>query len=242
MDKEKSLNSVNIAPEDAVHVLDEGQGWIALLRKSGEEVDIVNAARVSFGKMRTEMNDKDVALLKFLIDEKHFAPFEHITFTFLVHCPLFVRSQWHRHRTMSYNEISRRYTEVDMELYAPTKFRKQATDNKQSSLDDEFIDPSAEKAAASMIKNAHELLLTVYNTLLKATDGVCREQARGILPQNMMTTFYATVNFRNLLHFLSLRMDKHAQWEIRQYANAIHDMLVPMFPNVMKAFDEGRIK
>ena len=72
--------------------------------------------------------------------------------------------------------------------------------------------------------------------------GVCREQARGVLPQNMMTTFYCTMNLRNVLHFLSLRMDKHAQWEIRVYANAIHDILMEHYPNVIDAFDKGLIK
>jgi len=235
-----SLSSVNIAPENAVHVLDNDQGWVAMLRHSGEEVDIVNAARVSFGKLRKEMNANDVTLLKFLIDEGHFAPLEHITFTFLIHCPLFVRSQWHRHRSMSYNEVSRRYTEVDMEIYTPSKFRIQSTDNKQASNDNEFIDDNAARVAHNMIKEANDKLLEIYNDLLKA--GVCREQARGILPQNMMTTFYATVNLRNLLHFLSLRMDKHAQWEIRQYANAMHEMLKPLYPNVIEAFDKGLIK
>lgn len=234
-----SLESVNIAPENSIHVLDDGQGWISLLRHSGEEVDIVNAARVSFGKLRTEMNEKDEALLQFLINEKHFAPLEHITFTFLIHCPLFVRGQWHRHRTWSYNEISRRYTEVDMELYTPSKFRVQSTNNKQASDDNVFIDNDSSVTARSMIKEINDQLLKIYNELLNA--GVCREQARSILPQSMMTTFYGTCNLRNLLHFLSLRMDKHAQWEIRQYANAIHQMLVPLYPNVMKAFDEGRI-
>ena len=92
-----SLESINKVPDNAVKVLGN-QGWISLIRHSGEEIDIVNAARVSFGKMRAEMNDKDEHLLQFLIKEKHFAPLEHITFSFLVHCPLFVRGQWHRHR------------------------------------------------------------------------------------------------------------------------------------------------
>ena len=139
----------------------------------------------------------------------------------------------------SYNEISRRYTEVDMEIYTPTKFRLQSTDNKQASEDNSFIDENAAKAATSILKETNEKLIQIYEDLMK--NGVCREQARGILPQNMMTTFYATVNLRNLLHFLSLRMDKHAQWEIRQYANAMHDMVKELFPNVMKAFDEGLI-
>ncbi len=235
-----SLNSVNIAPDNAVHVLDNDQGWIALLRHSGEEVDIVNAARVSFGKMRTKMNEADVKLLNFLIKEGHFAPLEHITFTFLVHCPLFVRSQWHRHRSWSYNEISRRYTEVDMELYTPTKFRIQSTDNKQASKDNEFIDGELSKIASKSIDEINKSLLKTYNDLLNI--GVCREQARGILPQNMMTTYYASTDLRNLLHFLFLRMDAHAQWEIRQYANAIYKIIEPLYPNVMAAFNNGMIK
>lgn len=233
------LESVNIAPENAVKVLGD-KGWVAMIRHSGEEVDIVNAARVSFGKMRAEMNEQDEKLLQFLIKEKHFAPLEHITFSFLVHCPLFVRGQWHRHRTQSFNEISRRYTEVDMEIYEPQEFRKQSSSNKQASIDTEFIPDDAKKEAMEIIENVSKTSLDAYEKLLSL--GVCREQARGVLPQSMMTTFYATMNLRNLLHFLSLRMDSHAQWEIRQYANAIHGMLTPMYPNVMKAFDEGLIK
>lgn len=233
-----SLNSVNIAPENAKFVLDNGKGWVALLRNSGKEADIVNAARVSFGKFRTEMNEKDITLLKFLIDEEHFAPLEHITMTFLVHCPLYVRSQWMRHRTSSYNEISRRYTEVDMELYTPSHYREQSTDNKQASIDNEFLECSDE--AEKIIQEANDKALETYNKLLSM--GVCREQARGVLPQNMMTTFYCTMNLRNVLHFLSLRMDKHAQWEIRVYANAIHDILMEHYPNVIDAFDKGLIK
>lgn len=232
------LNTVNRPPENAIHVLDNNQGWIALLRHSGEEIDIVNAARVSFGKMKTSFDDKDKLLLDFLIKEEHFAPLEHETMTFLVHCPLYVRGQWHRHRTFSYNEVSRRYTEVDMELYTPTNYRVQSKDNKQASIDSEFIEKNTE--AQSIMSEANRLALKTYNNLLDL--GVCREQARSILPQNMMTTFYMTGNLRNVLHFLSLRMDAHAQWEIRQYANAIHKILKEIYPNVIEAFDKGLIK
>jgi len=235
-----SLSSVNVAPENAMHVLDDNQGWISLLRHSGEEVDIVNAARVSFGKMRTEMNDADKKLLSFLIKEGHFAPLEHITFTFLIHCPLFVRSQWMRHRCFSYNEISRRYTEVDMEFYIPTKFRVQSKDNKQASEDGSFISEKMAKTARSIFIDRCKTLLKDYNDMIEA--GVCREQARAILPQNMMTTYYASTDLRNLLHFLSLRMDSHAQWEIRQYANAMHGMIEPLYPNVIEAFNNGLIR
>jgi thymidylate synthase (FAD) len=235
-----SLTSVNIRPQNAINVLDKNQGWISLIRHSGEEIDIVNAARVSFGKFRTEFSDTDKQLLDFLIKEKHFGPLEHITFSFLVHCPLFVRGQWHRHRCWSYNEISRRYTDVDLEFYIPYTFRTQSSDNKQASEDNVVIDSVKSLGLVSNIRDNVELLVKTYNDLI--SNGVCREQARSILPQNMMTTFYASTDLRNLLHFLSLRMDKHAQWEIRQYANAIHDMLVHIYPNVMKAFDEGLIK
>jgi thymidylate synthase (FAD) len=235
---ENKLTSVNIAPENAKFVLDNNEGWVALIDRMGEEVKAVNAARVSFGKFRTEMNDKDKVLLQFLIEEEHFAPLEHITLTFLVHCPLYVRGQWHRHRSASYNEISRRYTEVDMELYTPSQYRGQSTDNKQASIDDEFLKCSDE--AEKIMQEANESALKTYEKLLEL--GVCREQARGVLPQNMMTTFYCTMNLRNCLHFLSLRMDAHAQWEIRVYANAIHDILKEFYPNVIEAFDKGLIK
>ena len=232
------LTTVNRPPENAKFVIDNNQGWIAMLRHSGEEIDIVNAARVSFGKFKTEFNDKDKVLLDFLISEEHFAPLEHETMTFLIHCPLFVRGQTMRHRTFAYNEISRRYTEVDMELYTPQKFRVQSEDNKQASIDNECIKQN--EAARIIMDNANKLALKTYRELLDM--GVCREQARGILPQNMMTTFYMTGNLRNVLHFLSLRMDSHAQWEIRQYANAMHEILKEIYPNVIEAFDKGLIK
>ena len=113
-----SLNKINIPPTHHVKVLD-GQGWIGLLDTMGTESTIVNAARVSFGKMRTEVSEKDVVLMKYLLDNHHTSPLEHIQFTFSIHCPMFVRSQWHRHRTWSYNEISRRYTSDDLEFFVP---------------------------------------------------------------------------------------------------------------------------
>lgn len=232
------LTTVNRPPENAKFVLDNNQGWVALIDRMGEEIKAVNAARVSFGKFKTEFDDKDATLLNFLIDEGHFAPLEHITLTFLVHCPLFVRGQWMRHRTFAYNEVSRRYTEVDIELYTAKNYRVQSANNKQASIDGQFIENNEE--AEKIMQEANNKAFETYNKLLEL--GVCREQARSILPQNMFVTFYATVNMRNLLHFLSLRMDAHAQKEIREYACAMHDMLVPLYPNIMKAFDEGRVK
>ena len=124
--------SVNVPPERHVRVLG-GQGWIGLVDMMGSETSIVNAARVSFGKRRETMDERDAALVRYLVSHHHTSPLEHVVFTFLVHCPLFVRSQWHRHRTWSYNEISRRYTEVDLELYVPPALREQSESDRQAS-------------------------------------------------------------------------------------------------------------
>ena len=219
-------NNVNIPPTNHVKVLG-GQGWIGLVDRLGTETSIVNAARVSFGKIRTEMDDRDAALVRYLIKNHHTSPLEHVVFTFLVHCPLFIRSQWHRHRTWSYNEISRRYTDVDIEFYTPPELREQAESDRQASRPAEHLDQAACKA---LIEEHHKRSLDLYHKLLE--QGVCREQARGVLPQDMMTTFWATVDLNNLLKFLELRDSDHAQWEIREYAIAIKKLIKPGFPHV----------
>jgi thymidylate synthase (FAD) len=230
--KEKYImKSINIPPENHIKVLD-GQGWIGLIDHLGSETTIVNAARVSFGKMKDSMDSKDVALLKYLIENKHTSPLEHVVFSFSVHCPLFVRGQWHRHRTWSYNEISRRYTEVDMEFYTPAEIRLQAENNRQASVEAE----SDDTVSKQLIKKHNTDSLELYNKLLER--GVCREQARGVLPQNMMVTFWATVDLSNLIHFLDLRDSEHAQWEIRQYAQAIKQLIKPVVPNVFDILKE----
>ncbi len=222
------MQNINIAPEESVEVLG-GQGWIGLIDKMGTESTIVNAARVSFGKMKNSMDEKDIVLLDYLIENRHTSPLEHITFTFSVHCPLFVRGQWHRHRTWSYNEISRRYTEFDISFYTPPELRKQAKVNRQASVVDEDFDSETMRG---VIENANLESLRLYEELLEK--GVCREQARGVLTQNMMVTFWATVDLSNLLHFLDLRDHDHAQWEIREYAIAIKKLIAPYVPNVAK--------
>ena len=219
-------NNVNIPPTNHVMVLG-GQGWIGLVDRLGTETSIVNAARVSFGKIRTEMDDRDAALVRYLIKNHHTSPLEHVVFTFLVHCPLFIRSQWHRHRTWSYNEISRRYTDVDIEFYTPPELREQAESDRQASRPAEHLDQAACKA---LIEEHHKRSLDLYHKLLE--QGVCREQARGVLSQDMMTTFWATVDLNNLLKFLELRDSDHAQWEIREYAIAIKKLIKPDFPHV----------
>ena len=221
---------INIPPENHVSVLG-GQGWVGLIDTLGTESTIVNAARVSFGKIKQEMDDRDVGLLNYLIENRHTSPLEHIVFTFSIHCPLFIRGQWHRHRTWSYNEISRRYTEIDMEFYTPEHLRRQAETNRQASVEDANFDDAALR---EMIRKQNADSLKLYNDLLEA--GVCREQARGVLPQNMMVTFWGTVDLNNLLHFLELRDSDHAQWEIREYAQAIKQLIKPVIPHVAEHF------
>ena len=186
------MEKLNVPPENHVKVLG-GQGWVGLIDHLGSETTLVNAARVSFGKIKKEMDERDVKLIEYLIANKHTSPLEHMVFTFSIHCPLFVRGQWHRHRTWSYNEISRRYTEIDMEFYTPPKLRRQAESNRQASFaDDSFADEALRKEIEK-----HNLdSLKLYDHLLE--NGVCREQARGVLPQNMMVTFWGTVDLQTL--------------------------------------------
>ena len=224
------MEHLNIPPANHVKVLG-GQGWVGLIDHLGTETTIVNAARVSFGKLKTEMDERDKGLLTYLIDNRHTSPLEHMVFTFSVHCPLFIRGQWHRHRTWSYNEISRRYTEIDMEFYTPVKLRKQAESNRQASFLDENFD---DEALRDEIRQQNLKSLELYNHLLDK--GVCREQARGVLPQNMMVTFWGTVDLSNLLHFLELRDSEHAQSEIKEYAVAIKQLIKPLIPNVAAYF------
>ncbi len=225
------MEHLNVPPTNHVKVLD-GQGWVGLIDHLGSESTIVNAARVSFGKLSTEMTDKDVKLLEYLISNRHTSPLEHLVFTFSIHCPLFIRGQWHRHRTWSYNEISRRYTEIDMEFYTPPALRKQAENNRQASIEDE--DFAGSEVLRKEISSHNTASLALYEKLLAS--GVCREQARGVLPQNMMVTFWGTVDLSNLLHFLELRDSPHAQWEIREYARAIKELIEPVIPNVAEYF------
>ena len=227
----QNISSVVEPPDNHIQVLD-GQGWVGLVQTMGTETTIVNAARVSFGKFVDEMTDKDIFLLKYLIENKHTSPLEHVTFSFIVHCPLFVRSQWQRHRTWSYNEISRRYTEVDLQFYVPPTIRMQSRDNRQASVD--TMDEKKQETAIEIIRDQNYHALEIYEKMLGM--GVCREQARGVLPQNLMTTFWATVDLSNLAHFLELRDHEGAQWEIRQYSHAIKELIKPLFPNVAEIY------
>lgn len=191
-----------------------------------------SAARVSFGnedKTGKDIN-KDIKLMKYLADNQHMSPFEHQSATFLVEVPLFIRSQIMRHRTFSYNEISRRYTDENLEFWKPDQFRKQSASNRQASTGEL---PEESEACASAYKMSCDSALETYNDLL--AHGVCREQARAVLPQSLLTKFYMTGNLRNWAHFIQLRKDEHAQKEVQIVAERIEAALRDLWPNATKA-------
>ncbi len=227
-------------PPGAIKVLDKG--FVALLDHMGDDTTIVNAARVSFGKRVDKMSEKDEKLIRYLLKNRHTSPFEHVQFQFHIKCPLFVRSQWHRHRTWSYNEISSRYTEVKEEFYVPSMLRRQSPSNKQASIEvpaDETcynVYEQKQTPTEEAYIQSCKLAVEQYKELLKA--GVARELARAVLPQAMYTQFYGTVDLHNLLHFIELRIHPHAQWEIQQYARALLELITPIVPVTIKIWKE----
>lgn len=233
--------------ESRVELYGDGIGAVEYVAHMGSDLTIVNSARVSFGKSKTSLDDKDKKLIKYLIEHKHTSTFEHNLITFRFTVPLFIRSQHHRHRTWSYNEISRRYTDVDMQFYSPEKFRTQHKSNRQASNNDElnpvinssYMGIGFENASAA-VKNHHARSLSLYKGMLDA--GVCREQARGVLPQNLYTQYYGTTNLSNLLKFIDLRTHEGAQWEIRKVANACLDIAKELFPVSVEAYSDLKNK
>lgn len=187
----------------------------------------VSAARVSHGKedKTGDDPDKDLKLMRYLAEHKHFSPFEHQSATFLVEAPLYVAREWMRHRTQAFNEISMRYTSDPSDTYyIPETFRAQATKNKQSSagaIEDQEL---AERHYVSAIREA----VAGYEHLLAA--GVAREIARGVLPTSMVTRFYASANLRNWAHWYHLRSAPDAQLEIRHYAHKVDAELRKLWP------------
>jgi len=204
---------------------------VELVRVSGSDVDIVNAARVSFGKRITTMSDKDKQLVRYLVKHAHTSPFEHNQLSFRIKCPIFVGRQWMRHRMNSYNEISYRYVKSELEFYTPPQWRYQDNVNRQGSVGS-FEDEALKKEYMNALHNA----ATAYNNLLE--QGVCRELARGLLPLCTYTEFIFTCNLHSLIHFLKLRLHPGAQYEIRCYAQAMLSLALPHFPVSLQAWKE----
>jgi len=214
-----------------IDLYNDGIGSVELIQHMGTDLTIVNSARVSFGKEKEELDEKDEKLIKYLVKHKHTSTFEHNIATFRFKVPLFVRSQHHRHRTWSYNEISRRYTDFNIEFYEPKEFRTQHKSNRQASnneLIDPQLEPYGENKCSTMLQLHHGMCLQLFEEMIAA--GVCREQARGILPQNMYTEYYGTANLSNIMKFIGLRTHEGAQWEIQQVAKGMLDIIETLWP------------
>ena len=232
-----------------IYLYDDGIGSVSLITHMGTDLTIVNSARVSFGNTKTELSDKDRRLIKFLVKHKHTSTFEHNVVTFKFVVPLFVRSQHHRHRTWSYNEISRRYTEKNMAFYLPSEFRTQHRSNRQASNPEELINPPMYDMDDGVMSHPNSLF-KVSDYLEICTDkcfdaykdflrkGVCREQARMILPQNLYTEYYGTCNLSNLLKFIDLRTHEGAQWEIQKVAEACLNIASDLWPVAVSSYRE----
>ncbi len=218
-------------------VLDKG--FVELIESFGDELTIVNAARVSFGASKTQLDKKDQRLLKYLYKHKHMSPFRHVMFRFRIKAPEFVMRQAYKHvvgieatsndctKDHAWNEISGRYKPVT-EYYIPENWRRQSSDNKQASVGS--CDPEIQKAANGVFQGAMENIIQVYENLLSM--GVAKEQARIILPLNQYTEVIWTCSAQALLNFIELRDEPFAQWEIREYAIAFRKILETCTPNL----------
>ena len=216
-----------------IDVLDHG--FVRLVDSMGDDLSIVRAARVSYdAAWRAGTNEKsDHRLIHYLWKNKHTSPFEAVEFQFEVKAPIFVFRQWHRHRTWSFNELSARYRELPEEFYVPDTavVGTQSKDNKQGRTIEEGAD--AQHADIEVYRACCLMGFRTYQDLIGC--GWPRELARGVLPVSTYSVMFAKVDLRNLLHFLELRCHEHAQFEIRQYAEALKTLATNIVPIAMSA-------
>ena len=220
---------------DRIDVLDHG--YVRLVDSMGSDLSVVRAARVSYDAAwrSGESGEGDTKLLNYLWKNNHTTPFEAVTLTFEVYAPIFVFRQWHRHRTWSYNELSGRYRELPKVFYVPDPemIGVQSKNNKQA----RDLDAPADVGSCDIIRETCEFAFKAYQILLDR--GVPRELARSVLPVATYSHMFATVNLLNLMKFLTLRCDAHAQYEIRVYADAMRDLARTVAPTCLAAWDKS---
>lgn len=212
---------------EKLDVLDKG--FVRLENIMGRDMAVIRAARVSYGSSPSD-EEKNKKLISYLLEHNHGTPFEHAVFTFHVKLPIFVIRQWIRHRMSSYNEASYRYKEAPEEFYIPEKWRVQDIKNKQGSE----IGKLSHNVYTAILETQCEESMKYYHLMLDA--GIGREMARMVLPVNLYTEFYWTVNARALMHFLGLRLESHAQLEIRRYAEALASIFLEQMPWTADAY------
>lgn len=232
----------------SIDVLDKG--YVRYVDHLGSDQRIVEAARISY-MSPSKGEEQDKKLLKYLFRNKHTSPFEQCSITFNIKMPIFVMRQFVRHRTFRLNEWSARYSEMKNDFYIPASWRKQDNKNKQGSIEDNNWNPIVDCNIALMdVSNGKEGNINASQSLIdmcnKCFDtykkfievGISKEMARFILPVNLYTEIYVNCDLHNLIHFLTLRLDEHAQYEIREFAKAMYLIMKELYPITTEAFDE----
>ncbi len=212
------------------------KGFIRLIDVMGDDSSIVQSARVSYGKGTKSVN-VDRELIRYLMRHRHTSPFEMVEFKFHIKLPIFVARQWIRHRTANVNEYSGRYSEIKDEFYVPEleQIRTQSILNKQG-RDEEKLPENVAMSILNILKDSQSKLYSQYQEMLE--QNLVRELARINLPLSTYTEWYWKIDLHNLLHFLKLRLDWHAQYEIRVYAEKIADILKIAIPMSWQAFED----
>ena len=219
----------------SIPVLDKG--YVELVEIFGNELTIVNAARVSFDKSKTELDEADIKLLRYLKKHKHFSPFRHLMFRFKIKAPEFVMRQLYKHvvgieataenafKDTAWNEVSMRYKSLT-DFYVPEVWRKQSKLNKQGS--DGELSPDQQRVSSDLYNKTLTDMITCYNELL--SNDVAREQARVLLPLSIYTSVSWCCSFQALANFIELRRESDSQYEIRKYADAMVEILKEKLP------------
>lgn len=214
-----------------------GDGFVRFIDVAGTDKRICEAARISY-RAPSKGAELDAKLLRYLLKNRHTSPFEQVNITFNIKMPIFVMRQFVRHRMFRLNEVSARYTELPELAYVPKALKKQAIKNKQGSKG-RFSERDNIRLQGWM-RQANAAAFRCYKDLLH--QGVSKELARTVLPVSTFTEIYVNCDLHNLMHFLRLRQDRHAQEEIRWVADAMADFARRLFPMTFAAFDAYKLK
>lgn len=251
------LNMQNTTKRVVVEALEEklyrpipvlDHGFVRVVDYMGDDSAIVQAARVSYGK-GTKKTQQDKGLINYLLRHRHTTPFEMCDIKFHIKLPIFVARQWIRHRTASVNEYSARYSILSKEFYVPEKcnLAMQSNINRQGRHDEAVPDDVADKVLSTLkndANNCYDNYINMMNedeegkVIDEANIGITRELARMNLTLNFYTEWYWKVNLHNLMHFVALRADSHAQYEIRVYAEVILDIIKAWVPYTFEALED----